>query len=178
MTSSFTRFLDHTQRRTTVGRTPLDEWSARRTDLCLTTHNTNNRQTFMPRGGIRTHDLSRRVAADLCLRRRGWRDRRLSFYWTEISRKQLQYCRPRCLLVLQHTHRMIHRRLQMGVLDGRCTQNLPGRFWIPKISYTPVRKARPRRGRISRNAQKTPHDLQNSNTEFRLNRKTNVGKDR
>ena len=25
MTSSFTRFLDHTQRRTTVGRTPLDE---------------------------------------------------------------------------------------------------------------------------------------------------------
>ena len=26
--SSFTRFLDHTQRRTTVGRTPLDEWSA------------------------------------------------------------------------------------------------------------------------------------------------------
>ena len=30
MASSFTRFLDHTQRRTTVGRTPLDEWSARR----------------------------------------------------------------------------------------------------------------------------------------------------
>jgi len=26
MTSSFLRFLDHTQRRTTVGRTPLDEW--------------------------------------------------------------------------------------------------------------------------------------------------------
>jgi len=27
--SSYTRFLDHTQRRTAVGRTPLDEWSAR-----------------------------------------------------------------------------------------------------------------------------------------------------
>jgi len=26
-------FLDHTQRRSTVGRTPLDEWSARRRDL-------------------------------------------------------------------------------------------------------------------------------------------------
>ena len=26
--SSFTRFLDHTQRRNTVGRTPLDGWSA------------------------------------------------------------------------------------------------------------------------------------------------------
>jgi len=31
--SSFTRFLDHTQRRTTVGRTPLDEWSAHHRDL-------------------------------------------------------------------------------------------------------------------------------------------------
>ena len=41
-------FLDHTQRRTTVGRTPLDEWSARRRDLYLTTHNTHNRQTSMP----------------------------------------------------------------------------------------------------------------------------------
>jgi len=37
--SSRTRFLDHTQRRATVGRTPLDEWSVRRRDLCQTTHN-------------------------------------------------------------------------------------------------------------------------------------------
>ena len=43
--SSFTRFLVHTQRRTTVGRTPLDEWSARRGDLHLTTHNTHSKQT-------------------------------------------------------------------------------------------------------------------------------------
>jgi len=48
MAYSFTRFLDHTQWRTTVGRTPLDEWSTRRTDLYLTTHNTHNRQTFEP----------------------------------------------------------------------------------------------------------------------------------
>jgi len=45
--SSFTRFLDHTQRRITVGRTPLDEWSARRRDLYLTTNNTHNRQISM-----------------------------------------------------------------------------------------------------------------------------------
>jgi len=44
MAPSFLRFLDHTQRRTTVGRTPLDEWSARLRDLHLTTHNTLNRQ--------------------------------------------------------------------------------------------------------------------------------------
>ena len=36
-------FLDHT-RHSTVGRTPLDEWSARRRDLYLTTHDTHNRQ--------------------------------------------------------------------------------------------------------------------------------------
>ena len=43
----FLMFLDHTQRRTTVGRTPLDEWSARRTDLYLTTHDTHNRRISM-----------------------------------------------------------------------------------------------------------------------------------
>ena len=45
-------FLDHTQRRTTVGTTPLDEWSARRRDLYLTTHDTHNRQIFMPPVGF------------------------------------------------------------------------------------------------------------------------------
>ena len=44
----FTRFLHHTQRRTTVGRTPPKEWSARRRDLYLTTHSNHNRQTSMP----------------------------------------------------------------------------------------------------------------------------------
>jgi len=52
MASSFLRFLDHTQRRTTVGRSPLDEWSARRRDLYLTTHNTHNRQISMPTVGF------------------------------------------------------------------------------------------------------------------------------
>jgi len=45
--SSLSRILDHTQRCTTFGRTPLGEWSARRTDLYLTTHNTHIRQTSM-----------------------------------------------------------------------------------------------------------------------------------
>ena len=76
-TSSFTRFLDHKQRRTTIGRTPLDEWSARRRDLYLTTNNTHNRQTSMPPCGIRTHNFSRQVAADLRLRLSGHRDRHL-----------------------------------------------------------------------------------------------------
>jgi hypothetical protein len=40
MASSFTKFLDHTQRCTTVGITPLEGWSACR---YLTTHNTHYR---------------------------------------------------------------------------------------------------------------------------------------
>jgi hypothetical protein len=47
MASSIFRFMDNAQRRTTVGKTPLDEGSARRRDLYLTTHNTHKRQTFM-----------------------------------------------------------------------------------------------------------------------------------
>jgi hypothetical protein len=50
--SSFLMFLDHTRRRSTVGRTPLDEWSTRRRDLYLTTHNTHKRQTSMPPVGF------------------------------------------------------------------------------------------------------------------------------
>ena len=45
-------FLDHTQQCSTVGRTPLDEWSACRRDLYLTTHDTHNRQISMPPVGF------------------------------------------------------------------------------------------------------------------------------
>jgi hypothetical protein len=55
-------FRDHTQRHATVGRTSLDEWSAQRRDLYLTTNNTHNREISMPPGGIRTHDRSRQAA--------------------------------------------------------------------------------------------------------------------
>jgi len=52
MASSFLMFLDHTQRRTSVGMTPLDGWSARRRDLYLTTHNNHIRQISMPPVGF------------------------------------------------------------------------------------------------------------------------------
>jgi hypothetical protein len=48
-------FLDHTQRRTTVGRIPLNKSSARRKDLYLTTHNTTDIHAPL---GIRTNNLS------------------------------------------------------------------------------------------------------------------------
>ena len=44
--------VDHTQRRNTVGRTPLEEWSARLRDLYLTKHDTHNRQKSMPPVGF------------------------------------------------------------------------------------------------------------------------------
>jgi hypothetical protein len=66
--SSSTRFLDHTKRRATVGRTPLDEWSVRCRDLYLTTHTHTHQISIHAPGGIRSHDRSRR---DLRLRPRG-----------------------------------------------------------------------------------------------------------
>jgi hypothetical protein len=72
-----TRFIDHTQRRATVGRTPLDEWSARRRDLYPTTHTTANHAS----GGIRTHDRSRRAVVDLRLRPR--------VHWDRLTRVNL-----------------------------------------------------------------------------------------
>jgi hypothetical protein len=40
------------RQRNTLGRSPLDEWSARRRDLYLTTHNTHKRQTSMTPAGF------------------------------------------------------------------------------------------------------------------------------
>ena len=59
----------------TLGRSPLDEGSAQRRDLYLTTHNTHNRQTSIPSSGIQTHNANKRKAADLRIRARGHRDR-------------------------------------------------------------------------------------------------------
>jgi len=65
MASSFTRFLDHTQRRTTVGGTPLEGWSASRRGLNLTTHNTCNRQkSMLPMGFERTVSADQRPQTD------------------------------------------------------------------------------------------------------------------
>jgi hypothetical protein len=64
----FLMFQDHT-RRSTVGRTPLDERSAHHRDLYLTTHNTHNRQITMPPVGVEPRiSVSKRPAAAHLLR--------------------------------------------------------------------------------------------------------------
>jgi len=52
MVSSLSR--TNTVRHTTFGGTPLDEWSARRRQLYLTTHNTHKRQKCMTPAGFET----------------------------------------------------------------------------------------------------------------------------
>jgi len=41
-----------TLRHTTLGKTPLDEWSTHRRDLYLTTHNTHNKQVSLTSAGF------------------------------------------------------------------------------------------------------------------------------
>jgi hypothetical protein len=57
MAASLTRFLDHTQRRTTVVRIPLDVWPTRRREIYLQTHYIHNRQTSMSSLGFE-HTIS------------------------------------------------------------------------------------------------------------------------
>jgi hypothetical protein len=64
-----------TPRHTTVSRNPLDEGSARHRDLYLTT--LSQETNLHASGRIRTHDPSKRSAADLRLRPRGHWDRHL-----------------------------------------------------------------------------------------------------
>jgi len=44
----------HSAGHTTVGRSPLDGWSARRREFRLTTHNTHNKQISIPPVGFET----------------------------------------------------------------------------------------------------------------------------
>jgi hypothetical protein len=74
--------VDHTQAHTTVGRTPLDEGSARRRDLYLTTQTLTRNKHPYP-GGIRTDDPSKRSAANLSLRPCGHWDWNIMLYSVE-----------------------------------------------------------------------------------------------
>jgi len=55
----------------TLGKAPLDEGSARRRGLYLTTHNAHTRQNIPVIGDIRTRIPRKRAATVLCLITRG-----------------------------------------------------------------------------------------------------------
>jgi len=57
-----------TNPQTTLGRTPLDEWSARRRDLYLTIHNTHKGYTSMPPAGFEAAILAKARPSGLAWR--------------------------------------------------------------------------------------------------------------
>jgi len=68
--------IHHTHTHThTLGRTPLDEWSAHAQTSYLTTHNPHKETDIHAPGGIRTRNPSKRTAAGPRFRPRGHRDR-------------------------------------------------------------------------------------------------------
>ena len=92
-------FLHHTQRHTTVGRTPMDEWSSSSQRPLPDNTQHSQKTNIHAHGGIRTHDLSRRAAADLRLRPRGCWDRHinvLTFVW---KLKGITFCPTQCIYV-------------------------------------------------------------------------------
>jgi hypothetical protein len=70
-------WLDHIQTHTTVGRTPLDEGSARRRDLYLTTQTLYKTKTSMPPGGFEPTIPASARPQTLRLRTRGHWDQPL-----------------------------------------------------------------------------------------------------
>ena len=100
--SLFTILLDHKQRRATVGRTPLYEWSARHRVLYLIIYNTHNRHTSMPPVGFeptissserpQTHMLDPEATGtggELCV----WlKCKNIFLVVNKHSRKGLNYC--------------------------------------------------------------------------------------
>jgi len=83
-----------TLRRTKLVRTPLDEWSPRRRDLYLTTHNTHKRKTSYSQL-IPIHNPSKRAAADPRLRPRDHWDRQKWYYYKIF---------PWIILSMRHIH--------------------------------------------------------------------------
>jgi len=73
----------------TLGRAPLDEGSARRIDLYLTTHKIHKRRTPMPLDWIRTSSPLKRAARVLSLRRRRHHDRPVYWCVTDFNIKTL-----------------------------------------------------------------------------------------
>ena len=78
----------------TAGRTPLNEWSARRRDLYLhITHTPHNRRRSIP-FGIRISDCSDRTTADLRLRPYGHQNRHHPVYFS--TKSMLKVCHQLC----------------------------------------------------------------------------------
>ena len=90
--------VSRSQRRSTVGRTPLDEWSVRRRDLYLTRHDTHNRQISMSPVGFEPtilYDIVYETHTTLFMKRHClWND---IVYETTLFMKRTENGSPRCV---------------------------------------------------------------------------------
>jgi hypothetical protein len=125
MTSLSARFLNHTQRGATVGRTALDEWSARRRDIYLSTH---NRQTSMPPVGFEpTIDFSLMIQVN-----KGctiWKANSLSYFRFYAFQRYQKFHKQ--FVIIADAENVLPQPLQRTVapqliFDILCTKN---RFW-------------------------------------------------
>jgi hypothetical protein len=120
-----------TLRHTTLGRTPLDEWWARRRDLYLTTRNTH--KIHAP-GGIRTHKPSKRTAADPRLRPRGHWDRHLWLYGK--MKFHLSY-----IILTVHFHSVFHKPTKCTFFDTILYSYLIPLHMFLLWSWSPLRNS-------------------------------------
>ena len=102
--SSFPRLLDDT-RRTTVGRTPLDEWPVRRRDLYLTWQTLTREKLPCPRWYSNPQYLNRLAAADLRIRPRDRWHR--GFFLQRSGKKYTTVVAFRSLQQLEEQHERI-----------------------------------------------------------------------
>jgi hypothetical protein len=128
MASSFTRFLDHRQQRTTFGRTPPDEWSARRRDLYLKTHNTHNRQTSMSPSGfqptISAGERPQTYALDRAATGTGTCKAYAQYY--------IVICVPSSCTVFFHISHKKHSFRKKKILNVRCV------FWFSAQGFSEI----------------------------------------
>ena len=103
----------------TLGRTPLDRWSARHRDY-LTIRNTHKRH-IPPHGGIRTRNPKKRAPADTRIRSRGHWDRRVFRY--AVTNEYTVFVRK---LARGHTNRLY-------ASTGRCSQEEEGYMFRLKL---------------------------------------------
>jgi hypothetical protein len=111
-----------TLRHTTLSRTLLDEWSVRRRNLYLTTQHSQQTDTHAP-GEIRTHNPSKRAAADLRFRSLGhwdwptwnyWRQNMYIFYTflkTELSSSILMHSSLQNITSIYYGYILMFRQL-------------------------------------------------------------------
>ena len=92
----------------TIGRDPLDEWSARRIDHYLTTHNTHKRQSSMSPVGFettnpasvrsQTHELRQSSHWDRRLYLQSEPNKLLFFIWRRKQKLISKSCRPNTVI--------------------------------------------------------------------------------